>query len=453
MKQLRVALFCVFAFLSTLPAATLRDQLKLAQEAGDNLAEIELIRRILAQEPKDAALHERLADLWISIEDYDMAEKTVQEWKDAPPFVTAGIMADVLYHRDKKQAEAVKLLEDYLKTKPGDAVLTRQLVGYLVAMGENQQILTLLQSLQNKKEDADLFVARAVAARNLNDYEAALKDFATAKSLDADLSGVTSNSAAFDRLEKAAPGLRDAASMLEQDPTNFVGFLGRAYWLLFANFGSDLAFESATAAREIDPGSATAVLLYAFAGNTTGQINVARARDEFGVDVNRSLPSSEIMRQLVATDLQLQEKPKDPALLTTRAYLLNDEAAQYGLGLRDAEIVLELDPKNARARLEKMYSLVKMKNDPAVVEAEYRQLEANKATPDQLASGCSCLVDALFTASRFDAALEYANRAIKLRPQLAHLYKQRAAVLQKLNRAPQAEADLARAQSLERKSR
>ena len=452
MKQLRVALFCVFAFLSTLPAETLRDQLKIAQEAGDELAEIELIRRILDQEPKDAILHERLADLWISIEDYDMAEKTVKEWKDAPPFVTASIMADVLYYRDKKRAEAVKLLEDYHQKDPSDAVLTRQLVGFLVEMGENQKIVTLLQPLQNKKEDADLFVSRAVAARNLNDYEAALQDYATAKSLDSDAAGVSSNSAAFDRLEKAAPGLRDAATMLQENPKDFVGLLARAYWLLYANFGSDLAFESATAARQIDPGSAAATLLYAFAGNTAGKFSAMRAREECGADINRSLPSSDVMRQLVGLDLQLQQKPKDPALLVARAALLNHEAVQYGLALRDAAAVLEIDPRDNRARLEEMYSLLKLK-DPSFVEAEYRQLEANKATPDQLASGCSFLVEALFATSRFEAALEYANRAIKLRPQIAHYYKQRAAVLQKLNRAPQAEADLAKARSLERKSR
>jgi fructokinase len=58
-------------------------------------------------------------------------------------------------------------------------------------------------------------------------------------------------------------------------------------------------------------------------------------------------------------------------------------------------------------------------------------------------------VEAAFGASQLDVALEYANRAIKAKPE-ARYYKQRAAILRRLERFTDAQADLSSAQQLEK---
>ena len=76
---------------------SLRDQLALAEKNEDTHAQIELIRRLLDQEPGDSELREQLTDLWLSVEDYDMAEATVREWRDAPEVVRVSVLAAVLF--------------------------------------------------------------------------------------------------------------------------------------------------------------------------------------------------------------------------------------------------------------------------------------------------------------------------------------------------------------------
>ena len=46
---------------------SLRDQFALAKKDEDTHAQIELIRRILDEEPDDVELRERLAGLWLSV--------------------------------------------------------------------------------------------------------------------------------------------------------------------------------------------------------------------------------------------------------------------------------------------------------------------------------------------------------------------------------------------------
>ena len=88
-------------------ALSLPDQLALAEKDEDTHAQIELIRRILDEKPDDDELREQLADLWLSVEDYDMAESTVREWTNAPESVRVSVLAAVLFVRDQKKDEAV----------------------------------------------------------------------------------------------------------------------------------------------------------------------------------------------------------------------------------------------------------------------------------------------------------------------------------------------------------
>ena len=111
--------------------------------------------------------------------------------------------------------------------------------------------------------------------------------------------------------------------------------------------------------------------------------------------------------------------------------------------------MLAIDPGSAKARAAKISALVKLgRVDDAA--AELRVLNAAKPPREVLAGSLSDLVEAAAGASQLDAALEYANRAIKANPE-AHYYKQRAAILQRLERFADAQSDLFRAQQFEKK--
>ena len=87
----------------TAAGLSLREQLALAEKDEDTYAQIELIRRILEQEPRDTALRARLADLWLSIDDLEMAESIVRDWKEAPAALRAKVLAGTLPDRASRR--------------------------------------------------------------------------------------------------------------------------------------------------------------------------------------------------------------------------------------------------------------------------------------------------------------------------------------------------------------
>ena len=428
---------------------SLPDQLSLAERNEDTHAQIELIRRILDEKPDDDELRERLADLWLSVEDYDMAESAVSEWTDAPESVRARVFATVLFVRDQKKAEAVASLEDYLAAHPEDLEIARQLAGYLDGMGEEQRVVDLLSKAPGSEEDAGLLVFRALARRKLQDFAGALKDFAAADRLDSEDESVVSNRPSFERLRAALAGIDAAGAILVGKPDDLSAHLSRAYWYLSTGAATGPALEDAEAARRIDPKSVAALLLFAEASNQAGQLSARDALDKFGVDVTKPVPSLEVLDRLQRYDGQVVKNPKDVSGLLGRARELSDNAQQYGLAIHDAGEVLAIDPGSAKARAAKISALVKLgRVDDAA--AELRVLNAAKPPREVLAGSLSDLVEAAAGASQLDAALEYANRAIKANPE-AHYYKQRAAILQRLERFADAQSDLFRAQQFEKK--
>jgi tetratricopeptide (TPR) repeat protein len=428
----------------------LRDQLALAEKDEDTHAQIELIRRILDEKPDDDGLRERLAELWLTVEDYDMAESTIREWADAPESLRVRVLATVLFVRDQKKDEAVASLEGYLAGNPDDLEITRQLAGYLDLMDEDQKVVNLLSEAPGVQEDAGLLVSRAVARRNLQDFVGALEDFAAADRLDSENENVVRNRPAFERLQAALAGIDAAGAILADDPDDLSARLSRAYWYLSTGVASGLALEDAEAARRIDPRSVAALLLFAEASKQAERLSARDALDKFEVDVSRPVPALEVLDRLQRYDGQLAKNPKDISALLARGWELEHNAQQYRLAVGDAEAVLATDPRNVAARAQKISALVRLgRVDDAA--AELRRLEAAKPPREVLAGSLSVLVEAATGASQLEAALEYANRAIKAKPE-ARYYKQRAAVLQRLERFTDAEADLFHAQQLEKAS-
>ena len=275
----------------TAAGLSLREQLALAEKDEDTYAQIELIRRILEQEPRDTALRARLADLWLSIDDLEMAESIVRDWQQAPAALRAKVLATVLFVREGKKTEAVALLERYLAEHPEDLGMTRRLAGYLDKMGEPKKAVDLLSKAPGVETDAGLLVARAGARRRLQDFAGALRDFEAADRTDPENESVVNNRPSFDRLRTAVAGIRAASNVLAEQPGDSAALISRAYWYLSTDAANGAAFNDAEAARNVDPHSVAALILFAEASSRTGRLSAKDAREKLEVDVSKPIPT------------------------------------------------------------------------------------------------------------------------------------------------------------------
>lgn len=447
----RVSLLLLAAVLACCPAAaglSLRDQLALAEKDDDPHAQIEVIRRILEKEPGDAELREQLAGLWLSVEDYNMAESTVRDWREAPESLRVSVLATVFFVRDGKKHEAIAVLERYMAKHPEDLEATRQLAGYLDGVGEQKRVVELLSKAPGVEGDASLLVSRALARRQLQDFAEALTDFSAAEKADPEDESVVNNRPSFDRLRAALAGIDAAGAILAQKPDDSAALISRAYWYLSTDFANESAFQDAGAARRSEPKSVAALILFAEASNRTGRLSARDAREKFDVDVSKPVPVLVVLDHLWRHDGQISRNPKDISALLERSRELSGDAQQYQLAVRDAEAALTVDSKNASARAARITALARLgRIDDAA--AELRVMESSKPPRKELAESLSSLVDAAMSASQLDLALEFSDRAIKAKPE-ARYYKQRAAILQRFERFAEAQNDLSRAQQLEK---
>ncbi len=442
----------IFALALAIPfvrAASWQEQLALARENEDRHAQIELIRRLLDQDPKNPELHDELVTLWLALPDYDMAESALQDWKDAPEDTRASVTAAILFHRDEKKKEAIALLENYHAKHPDDLAITQQLTTYLKIIGDNEAIVALLKKAPGVDTTADLLVERSLARRNLDDLDGALADFAAAEAVSSTDSSVTNNRGAYDRLKNALPNIRQADAILAKDPHNLAALIDRAYWQLETGFGHAKALADATQARELAPHSVGALILYVEAANRAGKLTSREALEQFNTEADRSLLIIDDLNRLTKLDETIAKKPRDEAPLVARAALLNNAAVQYQLAVIDADSALALDPKNSAARVEKIFALIKLGRQ-AEAAAELKQIESANFPPERFSQAYAYFAEAAFRAEKFTQALDYASRAIKAKS-TATLYKLRAATFQRLYRTEEAQADLAKASQLEKK--
>lgn len=441
-----LTVFSTGAFASS---ASLRDQLTLAEKDNDTLSQIELLRRILDKEPQDSDANQQLVHLWLDVEDYDMAEKALAAWKDAPANERASVTAEILYYRDDEDEKAVTVLENYHRQDPADIEITRQEATYLTEMKDYARVIKLLSEAPGVDRDPDLMISRATAKRSARDFHGALQDYALAEKTNPESSIVSNNKATFERLEGALPHIEGATAILEKTPDDFNALIARAYWYYFISTTYDLAAVDAAAALKVQPGSAAATILYSMAANGSSELTTANAREKYLVEVSKSLPDTTSIDRLLNLDNLIAKEPSNAKALAGRAFVLNDTPAQYRLALKDANAALTLEPGNVDAHLEKIYALVKL-GETSDALASLPDFEATKPPAAKLATANSYVTDAAFAASDFPRALEFSTRAIELNP-TAQYYKQRAAVYQRLNRQKDAEADLVKAAKLEKK--
>jgi tetratricopeptide (TPR) repeat protein len=449
---MRYALLLLLATaLTRADGANLRDQLQLAEKADDRPAQIEIIRRILAEEPDSAKLHGQLLQLWLTEGDYDMADRTLDDWKDAPENIAASAQATILLARHHED-DAIRVLEIYHQKAPTDLAITRQLSGYLAGSPARQ--LALLENAPGVTETPDLLVSRAYARLYLQDYTGALADFAMADKLAPKSNAVKSNRAEFDRVRVAAEGIRLATEQLAKNPRDFTALTQRAYWYLSLGPRAtplERTTYDANAALALVADSAAARILLATSLVRSGKLNQEAALKKYGVDTSKSFLIPETLTQLLAEDVKLQKDPKDGKALAARANLLSHLPAQFQLALNDITTALDLDPRNAAAASERIDILVRMGRLDDAVSA-LRRLDAMNPPAGTVSSASLLIAGAYLKAYRYREALDYANEAITAKP-TAEAYKFRASVWERMDRPADAQADIAKATALEKNRR
>lgn len=421
-------------------------QLQLATGDDDTLARIELLRRILDAAPGDSASHALLIRLWIDIGDYDMAGATLAAWPDAPADLAAITRAKIQRFRNKDAAGAVRTLNEYLASAPGNIEAWKLLVDTLIASDDQAAALEALDALIKLEKTATALIQRANVKVALGDYPGAIADAEAAQALDADADIVKNSLPRFERLKETDAALPALDAAITKDPRDFAALVERAWWFLYGGVQKRTAAD-AGAALAVRPGSLAARILKFDALYGLGEIESWKARAEENVDVLKSIHLS-TAQAIAACDTALAKNPGDAAQLRARAFALN-EAEQYLLAQADAESALDLDPKNAKAALEGIFATAMLGGDSAPL---FRRLEAMKPAKSQLALANGYLAEMYFRQSNFALTLEFANRSLAAQ-ETERFLRVKASVLQRLDRGAEAAAALKRADALKKKSR
>jgi tetratricopeptide (TPR) repeat protein len=441
---LAASLFAV-APLQSAPAdlKTLREQLALATEDKDTLSRIELLRRIVAVDPADAASHRLLVELWLEIKDYDLAEATLNAWPDAPPDLAALTRAAVLRYRDEDVPGAVRVLQDYLAKSPKDLAAHEALVDALLATKDYAAQLAALDAYIAVQRDVTNLIRRANTKLALDDFTGAIADARAAEALDSEADIVKRNVPSFERLEIALNSLPPLDATLEKSPRDLTALMQRAWWLRYGSLNAR-SLADANAALEAHPGSVAALVARERARWLLDQVESTASRRDTLVDVTRS-HALESIESIAAADLALQKNPRDEVALRQRARGLNG-AEQYLLAQRDADAALALDEKDADAALELLYATSLLGQDITPI---FRRIEIIAPPKPKVALANAYLADLYFRQSNLPLALDYANRSLAL-AETEYVLRIKAAALQRLGRSDEAAAATKRANALHR---
>jgi tetratricopeptide (TPR) repeat protein len=452
MSSWRIVPLAVAAFfpaLAPLQAAAdtsdLRAQLELATTDKDDLSRIEILRRILDAEPGDTKSHQLLIELWLKIQDYDMAESTLEAWPDAPAQLAALTRAQVLRLRDQDVAGAIRVLEAYLKTAPKSVPALEMLVDDLLLTEDHLATLGALDRLVWLQHWPKNLLHRADVKLLLGDYRGAVSDAKAAKKLNPEAEVVKENLPKFERVEEALDTLPPLDKALAANPKEFTTLLTRSWWRRYG-YMLDGALADAQAAAALQPDSLMAKIAVARASYMLDKVKAADVRRDSFIDVDKA-HSIEAAQAIAQCDLALAANPKDVAQLTKRAIAL-DDAEQYLLARRDVDAALAIDPKSADAGIAGIQAAVLM-GDDAGAATLLRQVEAMKPKKAPLAKALANLANVYLEKSNLVLANELADKSLALQESEPAL-RVKAAALQRLGKTDEAKAAFARADELKK---
>ncbi len=362
--------FAMLAMLPILVAAPLRltaaeglpewrTQLKLAEAAADSNAVIELTRRIVAADPKDAAAWTRLIETQIKIEDYDRAFVSLQAWKDAvqpEPAVVEALRGDV-YLAKVMPVDAERAWRESLVIDPRNYRVLSKLADLLETESRWDEVLALRTQAATVKPSAALIAARAGALLNVHQWDAAIAEIHRANKLDATDDTVQQWLPKIELLAKRRTEIFGYDLLLKvagtADPRNVHPLLDQAQ--VFMEIGEPfLALANDKQAFAIDPNSDRARVQ---AGEAELALNKPLEAAKFQVSHDLSQPvDKDVLHELDERDAAVRRNPGKAAPLAARSKTLRG-IDQYVLALDDAQAALALEPNSPEAEFEMGHDL------------------------------------------------------------------------------------------------
>jgi tetratricopeptide (TPR) repeat protein len=423
---------------------SLPEQLELARQDQNTTSQIEIIRRMISAGEGTDELRGRLVELWLSIQDFDMAGVALKEWKSAPPETVALTRAEILLKRDQNPEEAISILEYFLVKNPSSEEATRRLADVLWQESRSKRLVEFLTASPLISGDAQLMMRRAQGQRELGNFAAAIADMDSAIAMAPDNTAITNMAPSFERLKQALPAMQAAQATLATSPTDLGALVSMAFWKLYAGLPKSDSQSNAAAALSAHPDSMAAKIAVA----VSSPLPKSEVLKTYLVNLDAPGLDPAQLTALVQLDDAVNTSPKKAEALVKRAYFLSDRPAQYELALADAAAALAIQPENSGALLEEIYSYSQLRRTN-LAAASLQALEAFKPGANTLSTGYRYLADAEFAEGKYLTALGTVNRSIALAASVP-AYKLRAAIYQRLGRETESRADLEKVAVMEK---
>jgi tetratricopeptide (TPR) repeat protein len=365
--------FAVLVLLPILLAAPLRvtaaglqewrAQLKLAQDAADSDAEIELARRIVAADPRDTDAWTTLVESQIKVEDYDRAFVSLQNWQNVTkpePAAIDSYRGDI-YLAKVMPVDAERAWRSSLKIDPHDYLVLSKLADLLETESRWDEVLALRTQAADVKPTAALIAARAGALLNVHQWDAAIAQIRKANDLDATDPTVQQWLPKIELLATRRSEIMKYDGQLRSanpaDPKLVHPLLDQAQ--VFMEIGEPLlALANSKRALAIDPGSVRARIQCGEAELALKKpLDAAKFRVSHTLNRdNAGLVDKKVLHELDARDAAVHRNPGKPAPLAARSKTLRS-LDQYVLALDDAQAALALDANSPDAQFEMGHDL------------------------------------------------------------------------------------------------
>lgn len=399
---MRLALaIAVFWVSAACAGADLADQIAVARAAGDQHAEIELLRRWTDSHPGDQSALQRLAVLWLSVADFELAQETLEDVTE--PGFLARAKAEILLTRDKDLSGAIAVLESRLLAAAKDRPSRLMLAEYLGRAGRYDEEIAAIDLLMAEESSLDLLLDRAEARLKSGDAVGALADYRKALTVGEESERLQRESASYERLAMALAELEK----VPQSP-----FL-RAYWWLYAGL-SDKALVETREGLARWPHSALGQILDARCLVATGAMDASKARLERKVEVSTSLEAPDVVTGLLQADQALAANLENLKARLARAVWLM-QAGQNLLALADVQQALSSAP-DAVEPLQAAVTVYCRLGNLTSASACANLLLERKAGASARATAFREVGELAFLQSNVALALDFAGRSLAAQP-------------------------------------
>ena len=378
----------------------LSDQLAAATKDGDASAQIEILTRMLDQNPADDEKRTELVELWLQSGDVEMAAQSMKAGSSVSEDLAARVAAQTFIVRDQDLPAAISTLEAV--KKPSAATLNdlQSLLGRQGDWTAQARVLTTLLAIQ---KSAPLLVARAEALRRGGEFSRAIQDVRAASAMVPDDPSVRAARPSFERLERSMATIAKASTTLKKSPTNLGALLRRAAAYSAAGLPA-LAFADAKAALTVMPDSLSAAIISAY--NSPDQPTLP-------ISTYLPQPSDEALAGLITWDESVAALTEKARL--NRLVFVNQQIGQPALAWHEAADVLSREPRSSRAALEGLLAAAAL-NEQRKTGAAWAKLRSLDPSTEEKAAATEAMAAMFFRLSDFSNAAKFAAMSVQTKP-------------------------------------